>query len=274
MNVRSIAAGVLILHTAGVGAESYPCLIEPAEVVELRLPVDGVIEAVTVRRGDVLKKGQTLVVLQSDVQRAAAEMAGYRTQMDGAITAAKTRIDYAKAKLERVRDLEKKQFVAVQARDDITAELRLAEAELDAALEARELARIEHRRAQAELQLRTILSPFDGVVIDRVQNPGDLAEAGSGRKAVLKVARTGTLNVDVVLPSTVFGRLHESLAAQVSPIGTGQTYTAEVDTVDRVIDAASSTFVARLRLKNPDLSVPVGLRCTADFGGTLTSPLQ
>ncbi|MEQ8496901.1 MAG: efflux RND transporter periplasmic adaptor subunit [Gammaproteobacteria bacterium] len=260
---------LLLAHAVVAAAEPYPCLIEPAEVVELRSPVDGVIETVTVRRGDVLEKGQTLVVLQSDVQRAAAELAGYRTQMDGAIAAARTRIDYAKTKLERVKDLEKKQFVALQARDDILAELRLAEAELDAALEARELARIEHRRAQAELELRTIKSPFDGVVIDRVQNPGDLAESGSGRQAVLKVARTGTLNVDVVLPAAVFGRVQEGLSAEVRPAGSERTYTAQVDTVDRVIDAASSTFVARLRLHNPDLSIPVGLRCTADFGGVL-----
>ncbi len=270
--MRRLPLVLMTLHAAFAWAGPYPCLIEPAEVVELRSPVDGVIETVTVRRGDVVEKGQVLVVLQSEVQRAAAELADYRTQMDGAIVAARTRIDYAKSKLERVNNLEMKEFIAQQTRDDFIAELHLAEAELDAVLESRELARLEHRRAQAELELRTIRSPFDGVVVDRVQNPGDLAEPGSGRKAVLKVARTGTLNVGVVLPAAVFGHVHEGLPAQVSPAGTAQTYTAEVDTVDRVIDAASSTFVARLRLQNPNLSIPVGLRCTADFGEELASP--
>jgi multidrug efflux pump subunit AcrA (membrane-fusion protein) len=193
--------------------------------------------------------------------------------MEGQIEAARTRIDYAKSKLVRVEDLEQKQFVAAQARDDIKAELRLAKAELQAALEARDLARLEHRRAQAELELRTLKSPFDGVVIDRMLDPGELAESGSGRKAVLKIAQTNPLRIDVVLPATLFGHIRGAQLAHVkSAVGAG-TYTAEVDTVDQVIDAASGTFVVRLTLPNPDLSVPIGSRCTAEFDSLATTSI-
>ena len=47
----------------------------------------------------------------------------------------------------------------------------------------------------------------------------------------------------------------------------GARFAAKVARVDRVIDAAGSTLVVRLELPNPDLKVPVGSMCTADFGG-------
>ncbi|MFN0162035.1 MAG: hypothetical protein ACKVQQ_12450, partial [Burkholderiales bacterium] len=43
-------------------------------------------------------------------------------------------------------------------------------------------------------------------------------------------------------------------------------------TVDRVIDAASSTFRVRLELPNPDAKLPAGLRCKVDLGLTLPEP--
>ena len=43
-------------------------------------------------------------------------------------------------------------------------------------------------------------------------------------------------------------------------IPVSKTYTAKVFVVDRVVDAASGTFGARLELPNPDYCLPPGLR--------------
>jgi membrane fusion protein, multidrug efflux system len=40
-----------------------------------------------------------------------------------------------------------------------------------------------------------------------------------------------------------------------------------VKVVDHVIDAASGTFGIRLELKNPDYSLPAGLKCKVRFPG-------
>jgi len=45
----------------------------------------------------------------------------------------------------------------------------------------------------------------------------------------------------------------------------GGTYVAEVDVVDKVMDAASSTFGVRLKLPNPDAQIPSGVRCVVRF---------
>jgi multidrug efflux pump subunit AcrA (membrane-fusion protein) len=45
----------------------------------------------------------------------------------------------------------------------------------------------------------------------------------------------------------------------------GGKYTARVEIVDRVVDAASGTFGVRMTLPNPDRKIPAGLKCRARF---------
>jgi RND family efflux transporter MFP subunit len=265
--MKVAVAALATLAPVVAAAAGFECLIEPSQVVELRAAVDGVIAAVHAQRGDVLRKGQVLVELQSDAERVAVESARYRAQMEGQVVAARNRVDYATKKLARMTELQQKSFISAQARDEAEAESRLAESELQIATENRELAKIEHRRAQEQLALRTLASPFNGVVVDRLLNPGDLAESGSGRKPVLKVAQIDPLKVDIVLPAALFGRVKVGQRASVVSVVGGARYAATVKMVDRVIDAASGTFVARLELPNPQLLIPGGSRCSAEFDG-------
>jgi RND family efflux transporter MFP subunit len=260
-------AGLALAMPAWAGAAGFECLIEASQVVEVRSSVDGVIAAVHVQRGDVVRKGQPLVELSSAAERVAVESARYRSAMEGQILSARNRVDYATKKLARATELAQQNFTSAQARDEADAERRLAESELQAAIENRELARIEHRRAVEQLALRTMHSPFNGVVVDRLLNPGDLAESGSGRKPVLKVAQIDPLRVDIVLPGYLFGQVKAGMRAVVVPQGASQRYTASVMLVDKLIDAASSTFVARLELANPKHAIPGGARCQAGIEG-------
>ena len=42
---------------------------------------------------------------------------------------------------------------------------------------------------------------------------------------------------------------------------TGAIHDAEVDVVDEFIEAASGTYRVTLKIPNPDLSIPSGMRC-------------
>lgn len=271
--VQTLAAlAVAALAAAPAHADGFECLIEPSQVVEVRTPVDGVIASIAVQRGDAIRRGQTLVVLQSEAERAAVESAAQRAKAEGSIVAARNRIDYATKKLARLNDLIKENFSSQQARDEAEAEKRLAEAELLQATEAREVARVELRRAQELLALRSLSAPFNGVVLDRMLNPGDLAESGSGRRPVLKVAQIDPMRVDVLLPPALFGQVRMGMAAQVTARVGGKAFPAVVRSVDRVIDAASDTFVARLEVANPQAAVPGGSRCNATIQGVTAPP--
>jgi RND family efflux transporter MFP subunit len=268
-------AGALVLMMglpSWAAADGFECLLEPWQVVEVRAPVDGMISTIAVSRGDTIRKGQPLVVLQSDAEKMALESAAYRSRMEGQITAARNRIDYASKKLARLEDLKKDNFLSAQAGDEALAEKRLAESELQSALEARELARIEWVRTKELLALRTMTAPFAGVVVDRMLNPGDLAESGSGRKPVLKVAQIDPIRADVALPAALFGQVRPGTKAAVTSLVGGGRFNGTVRSVDRVIDAASGTFVARLEVPNPQGLVPGGARCSASIEGVTPPP--
>lgn len=266
--LHCIAGAVALVLTAqpARAAAAFECLIEPWQVVDVRAAVEGMIAQVHVQRGDSVRRGQVLVELQSGPERAAVESARFRSQMEGQLAVARSRLDYAERKLTRSAELQRQSYVSAQARDEAEAERRLAEAELRAATENRELARLELRRATEQLALRTMASPFDGVVLDRLLNPGDLAEYGSGRKPVLRIAQIDPLRVDVVLPAALYGQIAPGRRATVVPHGLGGRHEAVVKLVDKVVDAASGTFVARLELPNPKRALPGGVRCLADVG--------
>jgi hypothetical protein len=58
----------------------------------------------------------------------------------------------------------------------------------------------------------------------------------------------------------------------VAPQGSSNRYVANVQMVDRVVDAASATFVARIELPNKEGTVPIGVRCTAEFESLPAAP--
>ena len=272
--MKAIVMTWLVLSPCVAAATGFECLLEPWQVVEVRSSVDGMIASIAVQRGDAIRRGQPLVTLQSDVEKLAVEAARYRVRMDGQVSAARNRIDYATKKLARLTDLQKDNFMSAQARDEAEAEKRLAESELQAATEARELARLEHLRLQEAMSLRTLTAPFNGVVVDRMLNPGDLAESGSGRKAVLKVAQIDPLRADVALPAALFGQVKAGAKVSLAATVGGGRFPATVRSVDRVIDAASSTFVARLEVPNASGQVPTGSRCEAVIEGVAAPALR
>lgn len=268
-SVRTAVAAALlgVAPVAQSAGAPFECLSEPSQVIEVRTPVDGLIEKVHVDRGDRIRRGQPLVELSSDLERSTVDSALYRMQMEGQIAVAQNRLDYAVRKLARTTELAQSNFLSAQGRDDAESERRVAASELQVAKEARELATIEYRRAVNALALRSVSSPIDGVVLDRMLHPGDLAEAGSGRKPVLKIAQVNPLRIDIVLPAKLFGRVKGGTKVVVSFRGVPGRHPVEVKMVDRVIDAASGTFVARLELPNPSADLPGGMRCEAEIEG-------
>ena len=263
---RVLAVGMASATLQAWGAARggrYECVIEPNQTVELRSPIDGLIDKVLVKRGDRVKTGQALVVL---------EVARFRAQMEGRIAVTRNRLDYAVRKLDRATELSAQNYVAAQSRDEAEAEKRVAEAELRDASDSQLLAQRELQYSSDLLARRTLRSPLNGVVVERMLNPGDLAESGTGRRPVLKLAQVEPLRVEVVLPISAYGKLRPGRVAMVTPEVLGGRYAATVTVVDSVFDSASGTFGARLEMPNAQGKLPAGIRCQIDFSQLAAPP--
>ena len=217
-------------------AQVSDCVLEPSVVVNVGSPVDGVLKLVNVDRGDAVGKGQMLAQLQSGVEAAAVSLS-------------QARIEFGRRKTERNEALFAKQLISAQEKDEMETETRIHEEEL--------------KRDEENLKLRSIISPIDGVVLERRLVAGDLIRAE--KSVVFKLAQLDPLNVELIVPADQFGSVKIGMTGRVSLAHGGGVQSARVVVVDRVIDAASGTFGIRLQMPNPGNRIPAGSRCSVRF---------
>lgn len=251
----------------GVGpapAQDFDCIIEARQMIDIRSPVEGLIERVAVERGEVVKKGQVLVTLESGPERAAVAVAKQRAEASGMVKSAEAKLDLAVKKERRAEDLARQSFISSNALEEARTEKTLADSELRVARENQRLAELEQQRAAEVLNMRTIRSPVNGVVVDRYQKTGEFA-ATNVKEPILRVAEIDPLNVEVILPASLYGSIQHGGRAEVTPETPQQQFIARVRVVDRVINAASGTFGVRLELPNEKQLIPAGAKCRLRF---------
>lgn len=254
-----------MLLAGAANAAEYDCLIEARQQVDIRSPVEAVIESVLVQRGDLVKKGQVIATLESGPERAGLELARSRATMQGELKAAEARMELAQKKMLRAEELYKQNFISVNARDEAQAEYRFSTEQLRQAKENQKLAELEVQRSTEVLALRTIKSPFSGVVVEVLQKPGEFSSTNL-KDPIVKLAEVDPLYVEVILPVALYGKIKVGAQATVIPEQPiGGHYSATVKVVDRVIDAASGTFGVRLELPNRQRAIPAGARCRVRF---------
>lgn len=254
--------------TANALAGEFDCVVLPRQVLEIRSPIDGLLDRIAVDRGAMVRKGQELAVIDSSVERLAMESARYRSAMQSARIAGESKARLETRKLARVQELHAKGHLPEQAEDEALNEQQLAEAELQEAIDNGKLAEIEYRRLAALIRLKTIPSPINGVVVERLLNVGEMVEAGVGRKPILKLADIEVLYVEALLPAPAYGQVKVGMTGDVSPAApVGTTERATVTVVDRVLDAGSGTFGVRLELPNADARLLAGVRCKVSLSG-------
>lgn len=263
--IRGVALAAVLLLAAGAradGVATHGCVVEPARTAEIRAPAPGLIARIHARRGDMVKAGQTLVEIDAAVEQAGAEMARQRAQMQGAEKVATARMDFSRQKAQRQQELAAMNFSSVHERDAAVAETRVAEAEFVDAQENRRLAELEHRRLTEMVRQRTIRAPFDAVVVDRLAQPGEVAQTTEGARPLLKLADVSVLHIEALLPAALWSRMRVGQMHEVQfDAAVGGTHSARVTAVDRVLDPASGSFGVRLELPNPQLKLPAGVRC-------------
>lgn len=258
----SIGAGSLVL----AADRGSPCLIEPFQRISLKSSVAAQITSITVDRGAVVRKSQVLATLDASVEQASLDLANYRSAMQSQVRSAEPKLANAKVRFKRRDELLEQRYVSAQDRDDAAADVLIAEADLQEALDNRELAKLEAARLTAEVKRRTLISPINGIVTERLQNPGETAQIGDGATPILKLAQIDPARVEMYLPLAKHGRIKpgDVVTIRPEPPFTG-SYAAVVRVVDKIVDAASGTVGIRLEIPNPRGDVPLGVKCSASL---------
>ena len=190
---------------------------------------------VHVSAGQRVAKGDVLVELDDRDLRARLE------QAREAVRAAEAALAQAQSNFKRDKPLFDQRVISAYDFDITETALKTAQANLD------RLRQAQHE-AEVSLSYAVIRSPFDGVVVDRLSEAGELAAPG---KPLLSMYEQDRLWLEASVPEQ-----------QLARVRVGQAYTVRIDAYDRTMrgrvveivqsaDPATRTVLARVRLEDP-----------------------
>jgi membrane fusion protein (multidrug efflux system) len=262
-------AGPLPAFAGGVTADVNTCLLRPRHLVQLGSPVFGVLAGVFVDRTEAVKQGQVVAKLDTTVEEAQLAMDRFRAANTTQIEAEKVDLAWNQRELWRRQQLAGNMFskandideyVTKVAQDQIA--IRKAEADL-------ETAKQEAARSEAQLNLKILKSPIDGVVSEVKLSPGEFIYE---QTPIMTIAQVDPLMIDLVVPADRYHAVKTGMTGEVhlsQPVDA--SFPARVDAIDPIIDAASDTFRVRLLLPNPGNVIPAGIRCSVTLPDAATA---
>ena len=127
----------------GAIAGDIACVIKPFMEVSVGPPVEGIIQAVKVDRGDWVTKGQILVTLEASVEEATVAWAKAKADAEATIKSTQAKVGFSTRKLERAMDLFKSNSIARHEVDEAQTEKVLAEMAYLEAVENKRIAELE-----------------------------------------------------------------------------------------------------------------------------------
>lgn len=234
------------------------------------------VQHVRVAPGDHVRAGQVLIVLDGrDLAAHARSARAAALAADQGITAAASEqhgadaaLALARASHARIAGLHARRSATPQELDDATGALRVAEARAagtaaraHAAASGVDSARADSEAAGTTASFAVITAPFDGVVSEKLVEPGNMAAPGI---PLLRMEDTRGFRLDVHVDESRVGQVAVGAVVPVSvDSGTGgvaSTLSGTVAEIGRAVDADARAFLVKIAL--PDAT---GLR-SGTFG--------
>jgi len=204
--------------STGITANGYVVARTQASVSSR---ITGRIDSLPVDVGAVLRKGDLIARLENSDYRAALSQARANVQRSQAALADAIAVrDQLQRDLLRAEQLGARDFVSAQEIERIRAELTSAEARADLQRAQIEVDRASQSLAQSSLDFTYIRAPFDGTVLRKDAELGEVvapAATGSGltRGAVVTMANLETLEVEVDVNEAYIAQLDSGQPAEI-----------------------------------------------------------
>lgn len=211
-----------------------------------------------VREGSVVKQGALIARLDASDVRAAivAAQAGVR-QAEAGVRQAEVELANAEAELVRSQGLQAQGFISPQAVDAVQTRAKAARAAVSSAKATLEVARAQVGVQRVAEDFTEIRAPFDGVVLVKNANVGDiitpLSSAAGTQGAVVTMADMRTLEVeaDVSEGSLSKARVGQPVEIMLDALP-GVRFMGEVGGLVPTVDRAKATVTVKVRFAKLD----------------------
>ncbi len=221
----------------------------------------GRVEWLGVTEGSVVKEGELIARLESRDVAATFDNAVANTAVAVAATAsAATELADARRNLERMRSLYRKKFISQSMLDDAVSRVTRARDAVDSAAASVTAARANENFARNAIDYTKIRAPFDGVVISKAANIGDIvtpmSSAADAKGAVVVMADMSTLEVDADVSESALASIKVGQPCQiVLDAFPAKRFRGVVSTIVPTVNRASATVTTKVRILDPDSTI-------------------
>ncbi len=225
---------------------------------------------VEVSRAGVASAEAKVTEIQAGIRRSAADVARWRSefarieqlfreraQTGSLLDETKNKLQASEATAEEVQAQVKS---AEAALSEAKALLDKARSDVQAAASHIEVARFDAERAEAMESYTKIEAPYDGVVIRRKVDTGQLTTPGTTGEPLFVVARQDTVTISVGVPETDAPFVNAGDGARVRLLALdSRVFEGKVTRTAWALDSATRTLLAEIDLPNPDDVLRPGL---------------
>jgi RND family efflux transporter MFP subunit len=211
---------------------TWPGTVKSRTVANLAAKMTARILEVKVKAGDKVKKGDVIARLDERDIRAQENAAL------AVLTAANAQASRARADEQRTRSLYDKEAATRENFDAVVARAKEAQAGVSQAMSA-------VSEIRTHLADTLLLAPFDGVVVKRLQEPGDMALPGL---PVVTLQTPKGLRLEADVPSTCAGRYRIGMDVTVRIDTLGLTTSAQIDEISPEVDPQTRTQLIKIAL--------------------------
>ncbi|NKB71509.1 MAG: efflux RND transporter periplasmic adaptor subunit [Candidatus Latescibacteria bacterium] len=209
----------------------------------------GRIAALYYSAGDSVRKGQRLARVES------RDLQARRQQAESQLAAARAVLAHAEKNVQRLRNLRRNEAIPQQQLDAVEMEHAQARAAVEAAVEG-------VAEAESHLHYTTVLSPLDGVVVEKFIEVGDMARPGVALFAV-EQRHPSKILLAISERDSPYIQVGQEVEAQI--VALDKKAVGRVEALVPAADPASHTFRAEVLVANPDGAIGSGMFARVRF---------
>ena len=231
----------------------------PRERIEISPKFQGTVKWIGVKKGDEVKKGDVMVLLEDDEYRARV------MESEGRLALADANLTNAEVNLKRQIELSRHDVDSARALDDATRARDAAVAEVKTAQGQLAL-------AQTYLDWCTIHAPINGTILEKLVNPNELVTPqsfGGARgpsTAFLAMADLTDLQVEIDLNEADTPKVRMKQRCHISPEAyPDKKYNGYVAEIAPEANRSKGTLQVKVQLENPDKFLTPELTARVDF---------
>jgi membrane fusion protein (multidrug efflux system) len=250
-----------VLGTAAQAAHAQSraeAFTEPFHTVELSPAEPGILAKLFVKEGDAVQAGEAVAALDARVLEVSLKIARQAMQSKGRLRAARAEYDLKAQRLEKLKALKTQGYAFQDELERAAADVEVADANRLAAEEQLAVDSLQCEKAQAEVELRTLRSPIDGVVAKVHYEEREFVSAPNS--AVLTVVQLNPLRIVFPLPTAAAVKLGKDQPVTVRLPETEEDAVGRVELVSPITDAESGMVRVRVLVPNAEGRYRAGVR--------------